>query len=96
MMAIARKPKPKTVDDFIEEGGSAPAATAPVERKPARTEKAEQPVKLRIPAELLEQIDAVVAARRPSPSRHNWILEAIYEKLERGKPNLGYGNDPGN
>jgi hypothetical protein len=31
--AIARKPKPKTVDDFIEEGGSAPTATTPVEKK---------------------------------------------------------------
>jgi hypothetical protein len=86
-MAIARKPKPKTVDDFIEEGGSAPATTAPVEKKPARAEKAEQPVKLRVPAALLGQIDAAVAARRPSPSRHNWILEAIYEKLEREDPN---------
>jgi histidinol phosphatase-like enzyme len=82
-MAIARKPKPKTIEEFIEEGGSAPAATETVEKKPTRTEKAEQPVKLRVPAELLEQIDAAVAARRPSPSRHNWILEAIYEKLAR-------------
>jgi hypothetical protein len=83
-MAIARKPKPKTVDEFIEEGGSAPVATVPTATKVARTEKAEQPVKLRVPADLLEQIDAAVAARKPSPSRHNWILEAIYEKLEQG------------
>jgi uncharacterized protein (DUF4415 family) len=82
-MAIARKPKPKTIDEFIEEGGSAPVAMEPAEKKPVRTEKAEQPVKLRVPADLLEQIDAAVAAKRPAPSRHNWILEAIYEKLAR-------------
>ena len=82
-MAIARKPKPKTIDEFIEEGGSAPATTISTTTKVARTKKLEQPVKLRVPSELLEQIDAAVADRRPSPSRHNWILEAIYEKLER-------------
>lgn len=82
-MAIARKPKPRTIDEFIEEGGSAPAAIVPTETKPVRAEKTEQPVKLRVPAELLEQIDAAVAAKRPAPSRHNWILEAIYEKLDR-------------
>jgi hypothetical protein len=80
-MAIARKPKPQTVDEFIGEGGSAPVATA-TETKP-KTTKTEQPVKLRVPADLLEQIDLAVAAKRPAPSRHNWILEAIYEKLER-------------
>ena len=84
-MAIVRKPKPKTVDDFIEEGGSAPVAIVLEAVKPARTEKTEQPVKLRVPAELLAQIDAAVETRRPSPSRHQWILEAIYEKLEQGK-----------
>jgi hypothetical protein len=82
-MAIARKPKPKTIEEFIEEGGSAPVAIVPTTSKSARTEKAEQPVKLRVPADLLARIDQAVADRRPSPSRHNWILEAIYEKLDR-------------
>jgi hypothetical protein len=40
-MAIARKPKQKTVEDFIKEGGSAPAVTQPVEKKSGRIEKAE-------------------------------------------------------
>jgi len=85
-MAIARKPKPKTIDEFIEEGGSAPAAIVPTVTRVARTEKVEQPVKLRVPADLLARIDEAVADRRPSPSRHNWILEAIYEKLDRDSP----------
>jgi dsRNA-specific ribonuclease len=80
-MAIARKPKPKTIDEFIEEDGSAPVTTTT--KMEPKTNKTEQPVKLRVPADLLEQIDAAVAAKRPTPSRHNWILEAIYEKLER-------------
>ncbi len=41
------------------------------------------PVKLRLEANLLNQIDAVVTRRRPAPSRHQWILEAIFEKLKR-------------
>ena len=42
-----------------------------------------QPLKLRVPATLLVEVDAAVARRRPSPSRHQWLLEAIYEKLDR-------------
>ena len=42
-----------------------------------------QPVKLRLPQTLLEQIDGCVAKRKPAPSRHQWILEAMYEKLSR-------------
>lgn len=70
--------KPKTVDAFIQEGGleATPSASVTVPKKI-------QPLKLRIPQELLQEIDGAVAARRPSPSRHQWILEAIYEKLER-------------
>ena len=38
---------------------------------------------MRLPIELLKRVDEVVKSRRPAPSRHQWILEAIYEKLER-------------
>ena len=46
-------------------------------------QRAVQPLKLRVPATLLAEVDAAVARRRPSPSRHQWLLEAIYEKLDR-------------
>ncbi|MCY7284837.1 MAG: hypothetical protein LH679_15720 [Cyanobacteria bacterium CAN_BIN43] len=83
-MAISRKPKPKTIDEFINEGGSAPIAEVAIALAvPAPLSTIEQPVKLRVPADLLAQVDAAVKSRRPSPSRHQWILEAIYEKLER-------------
>ena len=42
-----------------------------------------QPVKLRLPQILLQQIDDSVGKRKPCPSRHQWILEAIYEKLAK-------------
>lgn len=75
------KRKPKSVDEFIQEGGTAPQVEAP---KPVEEpSKEEQSVKLRVPVDLLSQVDAAVKRRRPAPSRHQWILEAIYEKLER-------------
>lgn len=79
-MAVRRKPA--SVDEFIHAGGAEPVA---VEKRAATAKilPAIQPVKLRVDADLLAQIDAAVNARRPAPSRHQWILEAIYEKLDR-------------
>ncbi len=80
-MPINKRPQPKsesqtkTVDDFINEGGT--ISTDQIKSIPSI-----QSVKLRIPSDLLEQVDKAVASRKPSPSRHQWILEAIYEKLE--------------
>jgi len=51
--------------------------------RPKKEKVEEVGVKLRLQASLLEQIDAEVNSRQPSPSRHQWILEAIYEKLDR-------------
>lgn len=76
-MSVRRKPK--SVADFIQAGGIDPA-----EKKTVATLAAEvQPVKLRLPQSLLNQIDTAVSNRKPAPSRHQWILEAIYEKLQR-------------
>lgn len=75
------RPKPKNEDDFIKGGGSEPAKEVSQELplEPAKI----QPVKVRIPDELLKKIDKRVNSRRPSPSRHQWILEALWEKIER-------------
>ncbi len=76
-MAIARKPKPNNVDDFILQGGSVPeVATKPL------SEEEVKGLKLRLPVDLLKRVDEAVANRRPAPSRHQWILEAIYKKLD--------------
>ncbi len=61
----------------IQDGGVEPAVTE------EHDQRSVQPLKLRVPATLLAEVDAAVARRRPSPSRHQWILEAIYEKLDR-------------
>lgn len=92
-MAIARKPRQsagasaaatvseRDIEALIRKGGSvarhprAPAAAAP-SGEAAR-------VVLRIPAALLEEVDAAVKARSPRIPRHTWLLEAVQEKLER-------------
>jgi hypothetical protein len=77
-MPVRRKPAaPANVHEFISSG-------APDQSPLHQSEQvAAQPVKLRVPQDLLTQIDAAVASRRPAPSRHQWIIEAIYQKLER-------------
>ncbi|HLP81260.1 MAG TPA: hypothetical protein VK141_04595 [Nitrosomonas sp.] len=82
-MVVRRKPK--TIEEFIGAGGLPPQSGS----KPAEeiNEKEIQSLKLRVPVELLKQVDLAVTRRRPSPSRHQWILEALYEKLERESAN---------
>lgn len=77
-MAIARKPKSTSVDDFILQGGTAPEVAS----KPTDEEEVKG-LKLRLPVDLLKRVDEAVASRRPAPSRHQWILEAIYEKIDK-------------
>ena len=43
-----------------------------------------QPLKLRIPDDLLESIDALVAEEKPKISRHTWILKALYKAVGGG------------
>ncbi len=60
------------------QGGSSPE----VATKPPSDEEVKG-LKLRIPIDLLKRVDEAVSNRRPAPSRHQWILEAVYEKLDR-------------
>lgn len=84
-MVVRQKPKattqkPSNVEEFIQKGGSVSQETEPL----SGTDEADvKGLKLRLPLELLQEVDEAVKRRRPSPSRHQWILEAIYEKLER-------------
>jgi hypothetical protein len=84
-MVVRGKPKStaqktQNVEDFIQKGGSAAQET---EASHDGDEAEVRGLKLRLPAELLKEVDEAVDRRRPVPSRHQWILEAIYEKLER-------------
>jgi hypothetical protein len=38
---------------------------------------------LRVPEDILAEVDLAVSHRRPAMSRHQWILEALLEKLDR-------------
>jgi hypothetical protein len=85
-MAITRKPKtqptptaPKVdVDALINKGGSVTRLAA------AETDKKQVYVQLRLPKELVDQIDESLSGRPIKTPRHTWFLEAIHEKLERG------------
>ena len=80
-MAVTRKPKPQDssaeadVMALIEKGGS--VAT----NKPKRTKP--RLVQLRLSYEVVDRIDSVIQSRLVPPSRHTWLLEAVYEKLQR-------------
>ena len=82
-MAIASKPQAspaheRRIEEVINKGGNVAAEHA---AKDARVSRAQ--VVLRIPAELLERLDTAVAARPVPIARHSWMLEAIFEKIER-------------
>lgn len=79
-MAISRKPKPHIAHDahvaaLISKGGT-PSSTG-------NSEESVSCVVLRLPTEMLQQIDACVKARPIRIPRHTWLLEAIHEKLSR-------------
>lgn len=79
-MSVTKKPSsPKSVEEFIH---SSPTATTN-QTELSKKESSRVPVQLRVPDNLLGQIDDAVAKRQPAPSRHQWILEAIYDKLGR-------------
>lgn len=83
-MAIAKKPKStnKEIKEadivaLINKGGS-----------PAKDDKKkveEKPILLRVPSDALEKIDEIVSSKQIKTPRHTWLLEAVFEKLEREK-----------
>jgi len=89
MMAIRRKPS--TVDEFISGGSTVPGTQEPsisetqVLTETPKTKGVEEEtitVTLRIPGDLLAEVNVAGKKRRPRCSRNSWILEAIIEKLE--------------
>jgi hypothetical protein len=82
-MAISRKPKvsekqvkEQNINALINKGGSA------AEESDGRR-SGDKPILIRIPAEALEKIDKIVSAKKIKTPRHTWLLEAIFEKLQR-------------
>ena len=73
-MAISRKPKGKkvNVEALIRKGGSVPLKR--------RSEPV--PVILRIPPDLLQQLDEYLSRRHLKKPRHTYILESLAKCLE--------------
>ncbi len=88
-MPISRKPKARTEEEFINQANDDVFLEAKVMSKLESSENQLdsesdiQPLKLRVPRELVKDIDNLLSQRKPKISRHNWILEALYEKLDR-------------
>ena len=81
-MAISRKPKAANkqqkeidINALINKGGS--TAKSEIEKAEDKT------ILLRLPIELLKRIDERVKSKKIRTPRHTWLLEAIFEKLER-------------
>jgi hypothetical protein len=78
-MALRKRPKPEETEQWIQ------AANVEDNKLSEEFEREIQSVRVRIPVDLLEAIDQLVGERQPKTSRHNWILEALYEKVKREK-----------
>lgn len=81
-MAISRKPKTTEkkvketdISALINKGGS----TAENGKKAT----GDKPILIRIPSDALQKIDEIVTSKRIKTPRHTWLLEAVFEKLER-------------
>jgi hypothetical protein len=78
-MAVTRKPKrpdEASVQRLINKGGTAAAA------KPPNDDANLFSVLLRLPADMVAQIDEAVRRRRPIRiSRQAWIIETLHERL---------------
>lgn len=87
-MVIARKPKPsemqareQSINALINKGGS---IAEDMEDGGGNTKQMEdKPILIRIPAEVVKKIDEIVSARKIKTPRHTWLLEAVFEKLEK-------------
>ena len=81
-MAIRSKPQQsapaaneRAVEAFIGKGGG-------VTKNSATAGKINR-LQLRLPNDILRRIDAVRPKGLTAPSRHDWFLQAMLEKLER-------------
>ena len=81
-MAIRSKPQhsapaanERAVEAFIGKGGGVTNASA----KEGKVNR----LQLRLPDDILRRIDAVRPKGITAPSRHDWFLHAMLEKLER-------------
>jgi hypothetical protein len=80
-VSITRRPKSGVgeavdIDALINKGGSAP-------QQEGGDKDEVVALVLRLPADVLKEVDRAVKARRIRTPRHTWLLEAVHEKLGR-------------
>ena len=85
-MAIVRKPgssiaSERQIEALIHKGGE--VATARPGRPSDKAVRKTSNVLLRLPENLLFRVNEAVDARPLPTTRHAWLLEAVFEKLER-------------
>lgn len=73
--SIAQKPSEHLVEEFINSGGKSAS------EKDEASNKTEVRFTLRIPKEMVKEVDAQRKNRIGNISRNNWILEAIAGKM---------------
>jgi hypothetical protein len=85
-MAITRKPResevadPAAFDAYLRKGGSAAHAEPGT---PAADTPKDVRFTLAIPGALCAQLDQLRTQRLAKTSRHQWVLEAIEQRIER-------------
>lgn len=78
-MTIAKPPRTtldKRAEEIIDRAPAVAAGDVPEQRD-------EVALTVRVPPTTLQRINVLVKARRNKIPRHSWLLEAIYEKLDR-------------
>ena len=85
-MTIVRKPgssiaSERQIETLINKGGE--VASARPGRPPGLLDRKTSKVLLRMPADLLSRVNEAVEARPLPIARHAWLLEAVFEKLQR-------------
>ena len=75
---MTMRKKPKSEDDFLSQASTVKETNKPDKNKTKKTE-------LRFPETLFSALDQHLEALDIKPSRNQWILMAIKEKLDREK-----------
>lgn len=83
--SVAQSEKPEKTETVKKEASLKLIETEKIAEQKATLDKQEIRVNLRMPADMLEQVDKAVKARPLKIPRHTWLLEAVMEKLVREK-----------
>ena len=89
-MAGSRKSSSSAHD--TSKGRHAHSALAAAEASAEKSDSGERQVVLRIPEDILNQVDKAVRKRAVRIPRHTWLLEAVVEKLGREVAQGGNGH----